>query len=505
MKIFSAEQSRAWDQSTITKSYKTSLDLMEHAASQVSRHLLENEPALSFIVVCGTGNNGGDGLVIARKLHEESKQVEVFIAGSSESGSADFKSNLQRLMNSDIEIHFLPDNLHHFSFPAADRLIDCILGTGINRPADGFLKSVIECINYSAIPVISIDLPSGLLPDLLAVQPGALVHATETITFEAPKVAMLVPENDMYVGQMTVLTIGLDHDFAANEDSDFLFFDDYDVVSVLRKRHRSAYKTEFGHLQIIAGSHGKMGAAVLCAHAAMASGAGLVTASVPACGLDILQTSVPEVMCVADDDAHFLHTTDLIEKCNAVAIGPGIGTFPETVLMLRKLIRNMHVPCVYDADALNIIAEKRLVAELGGGSILTPHVGEFDRLFGQHENTFDRIKTMKEASVKYNVVIVLKGPHTIVADPSGMISFNSSGNPGMATAGSGDVLTGIIGSFLGQGYEPAMAARIGVYVHGLAGDVAREENSTHAMMARDIIQCLGDAFLHLENMRDLLM
>jgi NAD(P)H-hydrate epimerase len=503
MKIFSSQQIRNWDQATISRRYRGSIELMEHAAGEVARYLLENEPALSYVVVCGTGNNGGDGLVIARKLHEEGKSVEVFIAGASDTGTDDFKSNLQRLMNSDIEIHFIPEDLEGFSFPGADRIIDCILGTGTNRAADGYLGAVIRCLNNSAIPVISVDLPSGMLPDLLEPQQGEVVHAWETITFESPKLAMLIPENEIFVGQMTVLPIGLDPDFADHQSADYFFFDDYDAASVLKKRSRSAYKNQFGHLQVIAGSRGKMGAAVLCSHAAMSAGSGLVTASVPACGMDILQIAVPEVMCISDDDANYLHTTEILEKCNAAAIGPGIGTFPETVIMMRKLMRTIHVPAVFDADALNIIAEKRLIGELKPGSVITPHIGEFDRLFGLHHNTFERIRTMREIASVNQIVVVLKGANSMVADPNGVLSFNSSGNPGMATAGSGDVLTGIIGSLLVQGYDPAIAARLGVYVHGLAGDVAREENSSSAMMARDIIQCLGDAFLHIENLRDL--
>lgn len=503
MKIFSSQQIRDWDQATISRHYGGSIELMEHAAGEVARYLLEYEPALSFVIVCGTGNNGGDGLVIARKLHEEGRSVEVFIAGASDTGTDDFKSNLQRLMNSDIEIHFIPEDLEGFSFPGADRIIDCILGTGTNRVADGYLGAVIRCINDSGIPAISVDLPSGLLPDLLEPQQGEVVRAAETITFESPKLAMLIPENEIFVGNMTVLPIGLDREFADHQSADYFFFDDYDAASVLKRRSRSAYKNQFGHLQVIAGSRGKMGAAVLCSHAAMAAGAGLVTASVPACGVNILQIAVPEVMCISDDDTNYLHTTEILEKCNAVAIGPGIGTFPETVIMMRRLMRTLHAPAVFDADALNIIAEKRLIGELNPGTVITPHIGEFDRLFGQHGNTFDRIRTMKEIASANQIVIVLKGSNTLVADPGGGLSFNSSGNPGMATAGSGDVLTGIIGSLLGQGYAPEVAARLGVYVHGLAGDVAREESSSTSMMARDIIQGLGDAFLHIENLRDL--
>lgn len=503
MKIFSSRQFRDWDKATIAKQYEASIDLMEHAAGEIARHLIENELALSYVIVCGTGNNGGDGLVIARKLHEEGKSVEVFIAGTAENGSADFRANLDRLMNSEVEIHFLPEDLGGFSFPGADRIIDCVLGTGTNRMVDGFLAGVIRCINDAAIPVIAVDLPSGLLPDLLEPQPGEVVRARETLTFESPKLAMLVPENEIFVGNMTVLPIGLDAAFADHQSAEYSFFDDYDAAMFLKRRPRNAYKNQFGHLQVIAGSRGKMGAAVLCSHAAMAAGAGLVTASVPSVGVDIMQITVPEVMCMPDDDAHYLHTTDFLDKCNAAAIGPGMGTYPETVIMLRKLLRTAQIPVVYDADALNIIAEKRLLVELKPGSVLTPHIGEFDRLFGTHANTFERIRTMKEISGKHHLVIVLKGPNSMVCDPSGVLSFNSSGNPGMATAGSGDVLTGIIGSLLGQGYKPEEAARLGVYIHGLAGDVAREENSSVSLMARDIIGCLGDAFLHIETLRDL--
>ncbi len=505
MKLFNAAQIREWDKATVQKYFEDSSELMEVAAQVCADHIAEEEIAALYAIICGTGNNGGDGLCIARLLAAEDHEVKVYITGDADSGSEDFKKNLQRLLSTDIALHFLSEDEHDFH-PETDAIIvDCIFGTGLNRPVDSWLADLIEQVNHLPNRKIAIDLPSGLQADLLEPQPGPVVNADLTLTFQVPKRALLFEENYVFVGEHEVVMIGLDHEFETKEKCELTFFTELDAARIFKSRKKFQHKNSFGHVGIIAGSKGKMGAAILCSLAAMRSGAGLVTAQVPAIGESYLQTVVPEVMCIVDEGENQLKSSDILEDHSATAIGPGIGQAPETVMMLRRILKHEgdhHL--VFDADALNILAAKKLQHSIPTGSVLTPHVGEFDRLFGKHENSFARFKTLVAKAAELNCVIVLKGAHTMIASPDGEVSFNSSGNVGMATAGSGDVLTGVIVSLLAQGYSPKDAARLGVYIHGIAGDIAADERGMTGMMARDIIEFLPSALDEVETTKGIL-
>ncbi len=331
-------------------------------------------------------------------------------------------------------------------------------------------------------------------PDLMEPQSENIIRAHKTLTFQLPKRAFLFSENFEYTGDFKVLPIGLDETFLDDKECDLYYYDEYLARNEFVHRTKFGYKNTFGHVRLIAGSKGKMGAAVLCAKAAMRSGAGLVTASVPACGLDVLQITLPEVMCEADTSVDALKDIKYDASFSATAIGPGIGQAPETALMMRRLLKDAAQPLVLDADALNIIADKNLHRDIPANSILTPHVGEFDRLFGKHDNSFERFRKAREKAVELQLIIVLKGAHTAIALPTGEIYLNSTGNVGMATAGSGDTLTGVVGSFLGQGYKPEIAARLAVFIHGQAGDLAADQFGYEGMIAGDIINMLPAAF-----------
>lgn len=494
MKLFSTDIIREWDTYTIQKHYEDSSELMEIAAHSAVVKLKELATEADYFIFCGTGNNGGDGLCIARLLNDESFSSHVFIVGDSESGTKDFKLNLKRLLDTDVPVNFLSEANFEFQLPSSGIVIDCIFGTGINRPAEGWMAKLIDKLNALPLMRIAIDLPSGLIPDLIDMQQGSIFRANHTLTFQTPKRAFLFPENYDYVGDFEVLSIGLDEEFPLSQECELFYYNRQDALSDYKERSKFSYKNNFGHVRIVAGSKGKMGAAVLSSIAAMRSGAGLVTASVPACGLDVMQISNPEVMCEADSSTDVLSGLLYDASYSATGIGSGLGQAPETSLMLRRMLKEADKPLVLDADALNIIAAKKLFHDIPKGSILTPHVGEFDRLFGSHDYSFARFRTAKLKAVELQLNIVLKGAHTLVATPQGELYFNSTGNVGMASAGSGDVLTGVITSLLGQGYRPEVAARLGVFLHGVSGDIAASALSYEGMIARDLVHLLPSAF-----------
>ncbi|HEY8403728.1 MAG TPA: NAD(P)H-hydrate dehydratase [Flavobacteriales bacterium] len=494
MKLFAAQEIREWDQFTIKKHYENSADLMEVAAESVVEWLMTEMTTNRYTILCGTGNNGGDGLCIARLLAAEELEVDVVVVGDSEQGSPDFKLNLQRLLETTVPVKFLNDSVKDFHAEEHAILIDCLLGTGVNRPVEGKLAELIDYVNQLPQACISVDVPSGLIPDDMKPQSGSIIHAEHTLTFQLPKRAFLVPENYQFTGNFTILDIGLDEQYATHTPCAHFYYGESLAQLDFKPRSKFGYKNQYGHVRIVAGSKGKMGAAIMSARAAMRTGSGLVTASIPSHGLSILQTALPEVMCETDVQTDNLCNVEFDAKYSATALGPGIDQAPETALMLRRFLKMATHPLVLDADALNIIAAKNLFRDIPQRSILTPHVGEFDRLFGKHEHTASRIETMQQMSIEYDLIIVLKGAHTIVATPTGELYFNSTGNVGMATAGSGDVLTGVIVSLLGQGYSSVEAARFGVYLHGLAGDIAAEQFGYASMTAGDIIAMLPAAY-----------
>lgn len=504
MNIPDAEQIRAWDQYTMRHEPVASIDLMERAARKCFEWLASNNyQGKSFAIFCGKGNNGGDGLAIASMLIETGHTVNIYILEFGNKGTDDFQTNLallHRYPASDIHFIQLEEN-----FPFCHKeiiIIDALFGSGLSRPLDGIASKLVNHINHSGCEIISIDIPSGLSVDQSS-KGNTSIRANHTLGFQCYKPAFLVAENAASTGEVHILDIGLHPGFFETVPPAYELTDEKIILSIYRPRDRFAHKGDFGHALLVAGSYGKMGAAVLSAKACLHSGAGLLTCHIPACGYEILQSAVPEAMVMTDFNSSYLTKIEGdISKYDAIGIGPGIGTASETRNALRDLLSAGKKAIVIDADALNCLAmEKKLSGLLPPSSILTPHPKEFERVFGECNNDFERLDLALKNAAAHECIIVLKGHHTFIATPAGRGYFNNTGNAGMATAGSGDVLTGILTGLLAQGYTSEHTAILGVYLHGLAGDIAAEKFSQEAMVATDIIHSLGKAFFNVKKMK----
>lgn len=497
MKILSAEEIRQWDQFTIQQEPIASIDLMERAALSCTDWLLEKyKGASSFGIFCGKGNNGGDGLAIARLLLEAGYPVSIHILEFGHKGTDDFQTNLYRLHQLPAaDIHFIQSGQNFHPVPKGQVIIDALYGSGLNRNPEGVTAQLIHHMNSSGAEIVAIDISSGLFVDRSS-RSNTIVKANHTLSFQCYKAAFLFAENEEYTGEIHILDIGLHPGFYHALQNKFELVDDTIIHSIYKPRKRFSHKGNFGHALIVAGSYGKIGAAVLSAKASLRSGAGLLTCHLPKCGYDILQTSIPEAMLLTDFNSSFsTKVEDDLTKYDAIGMGPGLGTAAETKMLLRELFDIYRHPVVLDADALNMMAsQKDLLALMPAGSLLTPHPKEFERLFGETANEFDRILLCLQKAKELNCIIVLKGHHSFIATPDGKGFFNATGNAGMATAGSGDVLTGILTGLLAQGYSSTETAILGVYLHGKAGNLAANYYSMEAMIAGDIITQLGAAF-----------
>lgn len=499
MKILSASQIRDTDAHTIKNEPVKSIDLMERASlAFVSWFDSQFDPDKNVKIFCGTGNNGGDGLAVSRLLLDKGYKVETFVIRKSDKSSEDFSINHKRLSRL-LEIKELRDPEDFPDVNKDEVIIEGIFGSGLTRPVEGMYAEIIEKINATPAIIVSIDIASGLFCDDIAPE-GAIIKPNYTVSFQLPKLAFLLPENEDYVGEWFIVDIGLDKDFIARQDSGYHFLEREDIRSILKNRRKHAHKGTFGRALLITGSKGKMGASVLAGQACLRVGTGLLTIHAPKCGYVILQTSISEAMVSVDRGEDFISETPEIESFDAIGVGPGIDTRKETEKIMGELLRKAEKPLVIDADGLNLLAGNRELQELlPENSILTPHPKEFERLYGIKGNGLERLNQQREFSSKYKVYVVLKGAYTSTSTPEGEIYFNSTGNPGMATGGSGDVLTGILTGLLAQGYTPKETAITGVYIHGLAGDLAAEEKSRESMVAGDIISHLGKAFVKLKN------
>lgn len=488
MKILNAEQIHKWDAYTIEHEPITSLDLMERAANACTDFISEQEMFNKhFKIFCGKGNNGGDGLAIARQLLNQHYNVSVYIIEFGAVGTADFQANLQRLHELNVDIHFIQSEEFFPLINQDDVIIDALYGSGLNRPLKDLSAALVNHINQSKAFVIAIDVPSGMFIDKSSVN-NAVIKANSTLTFQCYKLCFLVAENAENTGSLKILDIELDNSFLDTVESVCQITSKTFIQSIYKPRKPFSHKGTYGHALIIAGNVGKMGAALMATHACLRTGAGLTTVNVPKDFLSVVHISLPEAMCnLREDDLNF-------EKINAVGIGPGLGTEKDAKELVEKTIKQFKQPMVIDADALNIIsANKEILNKLNDATILTPHPKEFERLFGKAVDDFERIGTAIHHSKKYNCVIVLKGTFTLIAH-NGKGYFNTTGNAGLAKGGSGDILTGIITALLAQKYEPIYAAVFGVYLHGLAADITLEKQSEESMLASDVIQSLGTAF-----------
>jgi len=500
MKLFLTSQQRELDRYTIEFEPIQSIDLMERAAQAFTDAFCLRFQDLNrrIVVFAGPGNNGGDALAIARMLHLKDYFVEIYLLNK-EGLSPDCEKNKEKLQKLP-QIKFV-EIKGRFSPPILaqnDIVIDGLFGSGLNRPLEGGFASIVKYINLSPSTVVSIDIPSGLFgEDNTENTKDTIITADYTYTFQSPKLSFLFPENERFAGKVEVLDIGLHPEAINTIPAMFNLIVEENIKGILKKRSPFAHKGNFGHALLIAGSQGKMGAAVLAGKACLRSGAGLLTIHVPQSGDSIVQISLPEAMTINDDNELGYD----LNPYNIVAVGPGIGTDEVTAKALRELLAHADKPLIIDADALNIIAKDLSLLELmPPDSILTPHPKEFDRLAGSSLTSYERLHKAIKFAETTKTYIILKGRYTAVCTPSGECWFNTTGNPGMATAGSGDVLTGILLGLAAQSYTPLETSLLGVYLHGLAGDIALEENSEESLLAGDIVHYLGTAFKEIKHL-----
>ena len=463
MKIFSPEQIRAWDQYTMEHEPISPEKLMERAASKCVEWIREHMPRQEkFVIFCGPGNNGGDGKIMGKMLEDRGQRVEIHGVGDKP------------------------------PLPKDAVIIDALFGTGLSRPLEGEAAETVTHINNSGLDVISIDLPSGLMPHC-----DLAVKATYTLSFQTPKLAFFMSENEQYVGEINILDIGLSDAYYNHTIARFETTGHAEAKQLKKDRSRFAHKGTMGHAALVAGSYGMLGAAILAARACLHSGVGKLSCFVPEKAYPIMQVAVPEVVYQIDKNENIVTDFPADAKFQSLGIGPGWGIHEEQVNLLRRIF-HLDIPLVIDADALNLLAaHPSLIAEIPKDSMLTPHPKEFERLFGKTEHDIDRIERAMQKAVELQVYIIVKGHRTLIATPAGVGYFNMSGNPGMATAGSGDVLTGILTGLLAQGYSPCDTSRLGVYLHGLAGDLAVKVCGEEALIASNIIDSISNAWLQI--------
>ncbi|MRT91364.1 NAD(P)H-hydrate dehydratase [Ancylomarina sp. 16SWW S1-10-2] len=503
MKIFCSKQITQIDAYTIQKEPIASIDLMERAASKLFRWICEHySRQQNFKIFVGPGNNGGDGLTLARMLVEAKFKVDVYLIKISKELSPDCQINLNRLKSLDgVSISEITNGDDFPTISENCLVIDALFGSGLSRPLGGLVKDLVKLINDSKAKLIAIDIPSGLFgEDNSANDISNCIHADFTLSFQFPKLSFLFPENAECVGDWEVLPIGLHPEVIDKTESPYQFIEESYIRGLLKTRSRFSHKGSYGHALLISGSYGKMGAAILASKACLRSGVGLLSTHIPRLGYDIMQTAVPEAMVNMDrSDLIFTEYPDLA-NFEAIGIGPGLDTKCNSVKAMEELLKECDKPLVLDADALNILgAHAEMKKNLPQGTVLTPHMKEFERMLGKSKGAFDRNEKQRAFSRDQSLVMVLKGAFTTITDENGRCYFNPTGNPGMATAGSGDVLTGIILSLLAQGYSSIHAALIGVYIHGLAGDLAAEELGQDALIASDIVNYLPCAWRKLRS------
>lgn len=502
IKIFATDKIKELDQYTIQNEPISSIDLVERAATVFMHEFCRRySKQIRIVIFAGQGNNGADALAIARLLIDEGYRVETYLFNPTEHLSYDCELNKQRLLGMDkIEFTEVKDDFVPPTLGDRDVVIDGLFGSGLNRPLSGGFPALVNYINQSGATVVAIDIPSGLFgEDNRNNESESIIQANLTLTFSFPKLAFFLPENEPYVGEWKVLDISLDPYIVENTPTSYSLVEEEDMAAVFQPRSRFSHKGTFGHALLIAGSQGKMGAALLSARACLRSGAGLLTVHIPQRGEQIMQTAFPEAMLSFDPHQDYFTTVPDTSTYSAIGIGPGLGQHLESAVALERILQPTGKPVVLDADALNLIASnKDLLARIPPHSILTPHPKEFDRIAGESNNSYERLIKAQTFAIEHKLIVVLKGAYTAICTPLGNVYFNDSGNPGMATAGSGDVLTGIILGLLAQGMEPETAAVSGVFLHGTAGDLAAIYRSEESMVAGDIIEMLGKAFKQIK-------
>ena len=503
MKIFTSAQIRELDKYTIENEPVKSIDLMERAAKALTRAITDEWSAATPVVVfAGPGNNGGDALAVARMLIEQNYSVTAYLFNISGKLSDDCKTNRQRLADKrgkaliEVKDEFEPPRLEEGML-----IVDGLFGSGLNKPLAGGFASLVKYINASPAQVVSIDIPSGLMTEDNTYNIRAnIIRANLTLTLQQTKLSFLFPENQQFVGRLKVLDIRLSKEGIENTEAYYTLVEENDIRPLLRERNPYAHKGNMGNALIIAGSYGMAGAAVLATKACLRTGAGKVTTHTPKQNCVIMQVSVPEAVIQLDRDETIFSEAVDAEDYDALAIGPGIGTSEQTAIAVISQLRRSQCPAVVDADAINILGNHRAwIQQLPKGIIMTPHPKEFERLEGHSADSYEQLTKACGLAERLQAFIIVKGHHSALCMPDGHVVFNSTGNAGMATAGSGDVLTGIITGLLARGYKQREACLIGMYLHGLAGDIAARELGEESLIASDIIQYLPQAFRRLKD------
>ncbi|WP_299278691.1 NAD(P)H-hydrate dehydratase [uncultured Psychroserpens sp.] len=500
MKIFSKEQIYEGDQLTSKKQNISSTELMERAGIQIFNwlHVRMQGAQVPIHVFCGIGNNGGDGLVIARHLITHGYNVNTYVVNCSDKRSQDFLVNYDLIKQTTKK---WPNMLScEADFPEIhkdDIIVDAIFGIGLNRPANDWVKSLFVHLRNSKAFTLSVDIPSGAYTDKVPEDENGVVWANYTLSFQSPKLIFFLPETSKYSVQWEVLDIGIDREFLFMTETEADLIGKHEVLPIYKPREKFAHKGDFGHGLVLGGSYGKMGSVVLASRAALSIGAGLVTAFVPKCGYQILQTAFPEAMVITDEEETFISNISFDIEPKVIGLGIGMGTNVKTISALEKFLKTNKTPLVIDADGLNMLSKKKaLLKLLPEQCVLTPHPKELERLIGKWKDDFDKLKKTKVFSKKYKAVVVIKGANTITVFHD-KYYINTTGNPGMATAGMGDVLTGVISGLMAQGYDALAATVFGVYLHGRAADIAIEDLGYQSLIASHVIEALGEAYIDL--------
>jgi hydroxyethylthiazole kinase-like uncharacterized protein yjeF len=516
MRVLNSTQMREADRYTIEEIGIPSRVLMENAGRQVITAMEAWFKPLAdkrVAVIAGRGNNGGDGFVVARALLDRVLDVGVFLIGHVQDVQGDARANLEILGRLGVSVVEVGDEqaweLHSSEALAADIVVDAIFGTGLKAPLHGLLQTVVADLNASGVDVVAVDLPSGLASDAHMVT-GEAVQAIVTVIMAAPKPAHVLPPASRHCGALVVADIGIPPSVIDAVEGPRLELVQPEMLKAhVDIRDPDAHKGDFGRILVVAGSRGKTGAAHLAAMGAIRSGAGLVTIATPRSCQPILAVMAPEYMTVAlpeDEEGHLTaEALDIVlsQPADVIAVGPGLGTSDAITMFLIGLLEQSGVPLVLDADALNAFAADplRLHARDGLDIIVTPHPGEMARLLGcpANEVQADRVASARALAEQRDLHVILKGHRTLIASPDGAVAINATGNPGMATGGTGDVLTGVVAAWLAQLLDPDAAARLAAYLHGVAGDLAQADCGEVAMSATDVLEHLGDAVLELQS------
>ena len=500
-KIFSGAQMAQIDEATLRESGISSAELMERAATAVTEYLAATyDQTTPFLVMAGPGNNGGDALAVARMLCEKNYKVDTFLFNPKHKLSSDTEKNKIRLsMLGGVSFHEITDQFEPPKIQPATIIVDGLFGTGLNKPLTGGFASLVKFLNSTGCDIVSIDMPSGLFTeDNRYNVRNHIIRATTTLTFQYTKLSLILPDTSEFAGKVKILDIKLSQAKADELDTEYLISEPTDITSRLKPRGEFSHKGTFGNALLVAGSYGMMGCVSLTAKACMRSGTGKVTCHVPKACSDIVQISLPEAIVSIDESNDSFTRAIPTDAFDALALGPGLGTAHETAVAFIEQVRRARIPIVIDADGLNILSQhKAWMKQVPTDTILTPHPGEMARLSAGSTDSFSLLSEAREMAKQNSLYVVLKGHYTAICMPNGKTIFNTTGNSGMATAGSGDVLTGIILALLAQKYNPADACIIATHLHGLAGDIAAEEKCEESIIASDIIENLPKAFRRL--------